>query len=112
MTVEAIAQRLLEEGHRGIDVAVVTDDLRLCLLDALAAGLSQDEALSACAYIVEHMPEPTPTAPPPATEPPPPATEPPPPATEPPPPPEQPPPAEPTPCPPDSFSPLCGLQHR
>jgi hypothetical protein len=57
--VEAIAQELLERGLTGIEVAVATDDLRLCLLDADAAGLSPTEALSACAFIIEQSsPEP------------------------------------------------------
>ncbi len=57
--VNEVANRLLAEGYSGIDIAVITDDLRLCLLDAIAQGLDRDQALSACAYIIENQPEPT-----------------------------------------------------
>jgi len=59
--VNAIAQRLLRQGHRGIEVAVVTDDLRVCLRGGVVANLGRDQALSACAYILERMPSATPT---------------------------------------------------
>jgi hypothetical protein len=55
--VNAVAQRLLSEGERGIDVAVVTDDLRQCLLKGVDAGLARDQTLAACAYILENEPK-------------------------------------------------------
>ena len=57
--VDALADTLVSSGESGIAVAVITDDLRECLLDAVEAGLSRDEALEYCAEAI--MPDPTPT---------------------------------------------------
>jgi hypothetical protein len=59
-----IAQRLLDEGYSGIEVALVTTDLEACLNFELSAGQTQDGALLACAAIIEHareLPTPCPT---------------------------------------------------
>jgi hypothetical protein len=58
--VAEVAQRLLDEGHSGIEVAVVTDDLRICLAIADAAGQSRAAALAACAYTFENAETPVP----------------------------------------------------
>ena len=47
--VSKIAQDLLGDGFSGIEVAVITDDLRLCLADALQNNLSRATALNECA---------------------------------------------------------------
>ena len=113
-TVETVSHQLLAQGAAGIDVAVVTDDLRQCLLKGIAAGYGQGQTLAACEYlmggtddaIAAHdtpvppddsapTPEPTlaPAAPPPAPPaPPPPAPEPPKPSC-------------------GDFDPTCGLGH-
>ncbi len=115
--VETVAQQLLASGESGIDVALATDDLRICLRQTQEAGLSRAESLSTCAYVVEGDGPPSgeppaePTAgeptPPPASEP----TAPPEPTLAPPPPTVAPPPPAPAPtkAPCASFDPACGL---
>jgi hypothetical protein len=57
--VDTLADTLVANGESGIAVAVITDDLRECLLEAVGAGMTRDEALEYCAERI--MPEATPT---------------------------------------------------
>lgn len=58
--VDALADELVANGESGIAVAVATDDLRQCLLGAVDAGLTQNEALERCAAAIVPTPTPAP----------------------------------------------------
>ena len=47
--VDDVAEQLLADGEQGIAVAVITDDLRVCLYDAVESGLERSDALLHCA---------------------------------------------------------------
>ena len=62
--IDALSEELIARGEQGIAVAVVTDDLRECLISAVGSGLSQDDSLAHCAeaLAVEETPPPTPSS--------------------------------------------------
>ena len=51
--VQKVADKLLEEGHSGLDVAAWADDLRHCLTQYVEQGLSQEDAAAVCVWLVE-----------------------------------------------------------
>jgi hypothetical protein len=53
--VQKVADKLLEEGHSGIEVASLADDLNLCLTEYVEQGLSQEDATAVCVWIFDKL---------------------------------------------------------
>jgi hypothetical protein len=53
--VQKVADKLLEEGHSGLDVAVWADDLSLCLTAYVEQELSQEDATAVCVWLIDHF---------------------------------------------------------
>jgi hypothetical protein len=60
--VQAIENQLLaQRPNDAIAIAIVTDDLRQCLIAAVRGGLSQSNAIAHCAAVIKNIPTPTAT---------------------------------------------------
>ncbi len=59
--IQDISDQLVAGGESGIAIAVLTDDLPLCLMAAVEDGLDQEEALIYCADFLLESATPTPT---------------------------------------------------
>ena len=61
--VQKVADKLLDQGHSGLDVAAWADDLSHCLTAYVEQGLSQEDATALCVWVIEgfaaHALEPT-----------------------------------------------------
>ena len=53
--VQKVADKLLEEGHSGLDVAAWADDLDLCLTNYVEQGLSQADATAVCVWLFDKL---------------------------------------------------------
>ncbi len=60
--VNGIGNQLVAQGHNPIAVALVTEDLRSCLINAVKGGMSREQALAHCAKELNRLPTLTPTA--------------------------------------------------
>jgi hypothetical protein len=65
--VQKVADKLLEEGYGGLEVASCADDLELCLTNYVEQGLSQEDATAVCVWLFDKLIAPKVGPPPKAT---------------------------------------------